>query len=1270
MSENLNRLMKSFHRRTMTDISEYMRHADAAAWFERRSAYALEQMVAFTPWIVRSAMIKGDLSESSTTGVIAEGSGAVVFLDVSGFTALTEALCERADGTEVLSRTLNGFFKGVIATVEAYCGDVIKFSGDALTIVFNTDDLTGDTNPASYAACGSDWCDCPGHPPLELATLRAAACCVELHRKFNGFETGVTTAQGSTLQLSLHIGVGVGNFKILYVGGCAPPGGLPRFEYVLTGDPLAQIAIAEPLAGPGQTVLSPQAWEVAGNLFTESIQPKEQAPLENSSPRSMRRSRRERASPSQSVTQSVRPDMFSRASSGGAEEGPSLLTAVDSGLLTNFSVSTENGGDEVNEKPRRKRVSLSQFAAVYPTDPWAPVSPTVSQQSSFDGGIAEFVRPIRKPRRSKDQMESVSPPSNLASNFLTIEPTEGFRFLLGLDTSKHTYPTVKSAACRISGMRAKNLEISSFFRPILKRFLPLSVVRGIESGTSRFGNELRVLSVAFVSVVTGGTKSANLETSEVYKFQGSGIFSSGLAVNGSDDSIDGDLAQRLMVAVQNACYEEEGQVNKFLVDDKGVLFLCLFGTPPLVHRDDPKRAISACIAMRSEFDRLGVSGRFGVTTGTAFCGVVGGQGRWEYTCLGDAVNLAARLMQKASIGAIYTDDRTRFDCQESFQFAHLPPMKVKGKSSSLSVFQVLSDSQEISMSRLQSVSSSRRIIDQTSSESECTQFSSTAPPNANKVLYALGESGHWPCFSRVSEIIDLILYPPGMTVTLAGSVGTGRGEITEWVISKFKRKWRENGFAVVVVKHGGVGDRIKPVQEFIETAAKLGVTEDLDDYGTDRSLAESALNLLRKWVANSRFTTLLKNAHISSSDRIEFNPVFESEEPWLYGTATSEEEISMSDSDWVSLAAFVAMKLRESVHLLIILEVTQGTSVIERTLSPCFWALAHALEALRIETIESTLSLFIIGGQSAGVEQVRRLRSEDPGEATRGRMGGTRRGAGGALPERVGRSIYVAMEPLTLEATRVYVKIFTEIFGRAGGAGGDLEIPSGLTEWVYSLAGGHPLHTREILEQLMSRGVLLVEGGLVRLTVPDMEIVNVAEWGLTDVVGSVVERLEGLEPQEFAVVKIAAVFVGSFSVADIAASMIPRFRPERTLMDEFRIFTTCARLVDLAILVKAPIDADNRSIDLSEQTLPGMPNNDEFEMTHKTKAEAVKFRLTDPLIRKVACSMLLFQQRVTIKRQALISRALLRDLPILRAAQKRKDEAHKSIRYFHLVDCL
>ena len=58
---------------------------------------------------------------------------AVLFADISGFTALTERLAEEGpEGVETLTAVLNDYFGRMVDAIEASGGDVVKFAGDAL----------------------------------------------------------------------------------------------------------------------------------------------------------------------------------------------------------------------------------------------------------------------------------------------------------------------------------------------------------------------------------------------------------------------------------------------------------------------------------------------------------------------------------------------------------------------------------------------------------------------------------------------------------------------------------------------------------------------------------------------------------------------------------------------------------------------------------------------------------------------------------------------------------------------------------------------------------------------------------------------------------------------------------------------------------------------------------------------------------------------------------------------------------------------------------
>ena len=62
---------------------------------------------------------------------------AALFVDISGFTPLTEALLQhRRDGAEVLGQALNGIFGPLVAEVYVQGGFIAGFAGDAFTALF------------------------------------------------------------------------------------------------------------------------------------------------------------------------------------------------------------------------------------------------------------------------------------------------------------------------------------------------------------------------------------------------------------------------------------------------------------------------------------------------------------------------------------------------------------------------------------------------------------------------------------------------------------------------------------------------------------------------------------------------------------------------------------------------------------------------------------------------------------------------------------------------------------------------------------------------------------------------------------------------------------------------------------------------------------------------------------------------------------------------------------------------------------------------------
>jgi class 3 adenylate cyclase len=132
-------------------------------------------------------------------------------------------------------------------------------------------------------------------------------------------------------------------------------------------------------------------------------------------------------------------------------------------------------------------------------------------------------------------------------------------------------------------------------------------------------------------------------------------------------------------------YQYEGTVARLMGD----AILAFFGAP-IAHEDDPQRAILAGLdiieavkpfreRVRDRYN-LDFNVRVGINTGPVVVGEIGSDLAVEYTAMGDAVNLAARMEATASPGTVQIAQDTHklvaplFDCQP------LGLVQLKGKS--------------------------------------------------------------------------------------------------------------------------------------------------------------------------------------------------------------------------------------------------------------------------------------------------------------------------------------------------------------------------------------------------------------------------------------------------------------------------------------------------------------------------------------------------------------------------------------------------------------
>lgn len=141
-------------------------------------------------------------------------------------------------------------------------------------------------------------------------------------------------------------------------------------------------------------------------------------------------------------------------------------------------------------------------------------------------------------------------------------------------------------------------------------------------------------------------------------------------------------------------YKFEGTVVRLMGD----AILAFFGAP-IAHEDDPQRAILAGLEIIERFEPergalrarwgLDLNVRVGINTGLVMVGAVGSDLQMEYTALGDAINLAARMEQTAQPGTVQVAEETYRLVTPVFEWQDLGEMELKGKDAPVHTYRPL-----------------------------------------------------------------------------------------------------------------------------------------------------------------------------------------------------------------------------------------------------------------------------------------------------------------------------------------------------------------------------------------------------------------------------------------------------------------------------------------------------------------------------------------------------------------------------------------------------
>ena len=164
-----------------------------------------------------------------------------------------------------------------------------------------------------------------------------------------------------------------------------------------------------------------------------------------------------------------------------------------------------------------------------------------------------------------------------------------------------------------------------------------------------------------------------------------------------------DLINNLLTVLSNEILTTQGTIDKYMGD-----CIMAFWNAPSEDEEHREKSIEAAFAMSKALNILNeereklkeekLSIGIGINTGDCIVGNMGSDKRFDYTVLGDSVNLASRLEgQSANYGMqiILGEETTKGVSQEKYTFFELDLIAVKGKSEPVSIYTVFDNKETL-----------------------------------------------------------------------------------------------------------------------------------------------------------------------------------------------------------------------------------------------------------------------------------------------------------------------------------------------------------------------------------------------------------------------------------------------------------------------------------------------------------------------------------------------------------------------------------------------
>jgi adenylate cyclase len=222
---------------------------------------------------------------------------------------------------------------------------------------------------------------------------------------------------------------------------------------------------------------------------------------------------------------------------------------------------------------------------------------------------------------------------------------------------------VRSVAMAVSNAYLiRKIEHDARTKAQFERLLSPSVVEQVMSGkvTLEKGGKLREVTILFADIRGFTALARRVKATDVVA-----------------------MLNRYFEMIVDIVFSHGGTVDKYIGDE----IMVLFGAP--VKMDNPAdRAVACGLEMQSALegfnldrDRHGedkIQIGVGINSGEVVVGAIGSSQTMQYTCIGDAVNVASRLTDLAKPGQVIISEHTLADLTGRTEYEALPPVPLKG----------------------------------------------------------------------------------------------------------------------------------------------------------------------------------------------------------------------------------------------------------------------------------------------------------------------------------------------------------------------------------------------------------------------------------------------------------------------------------------------------------------------------------------------------------------------------------------------------------------